>query len=125
MENFNKRELGAAIEEKAAAILEKTGHIIKERNFRAKFGEIDIIAYSPAEKTLVFVEVKAKELSSGIHPFEAVDAKKQRRIILAAREYAALRRVEGCFMRFDVIGVILDGGEIASVEIARDAFQSL
>ena len=125
MENLNKRELGAAIEEKAAALLAKSGYIIKERNFRTKFGEIDIIAHSPAEKLLIFVEVKAKERSSGIHPFEAVDEKKQRRIILAAREYTACRRVEECCMRFDVVGVILERGKIASVEIARDAFQSL
>ena len=50
MENLNKRELGALIEEKIAALLKKEGYIIKERNFRRKFGEIDIVAFDPAEE---------------------------------------------------------------------------
>jgi len=123
MENLNKRELGALIERKTAELLKKEGYIIKERNFRTRFGEIDIVAFDPAGNIIVFVEVKAKELSSGIHPFEAVDETKQRRIIMAAKEYAAMRRIEGCYMRFDVVGVVLDSGKISSVEIARDAFQ--
>ena len=76
MESLNKRETGAVVEGKAALFLEKNGYIIKERNFRGKFGEIDIVASVPGEKLLVFVEVKAKERASGIHPFEAVDEKK-------------------------------------------------
>jgi putative endonuclease len=123
MESFNKRETGAFVEGKAALFLEKKGYVIKERNFRGKFGEIDIVAYIPVEKLLVFVEVKAKERSSGIHPFEAVDEKKQRKIITASKEYMASRRVEDCFIRFDVVGVILDGGEVSSIEVAVDAFQ--
>lgn len=123
MESRNKREIGAIAEGKIASFLEKKGYIIKERNFMGKFGEIDIIAFIPAEKLLVFVEVKAKELSSGIHPFEAVDAKKQRRIITASKEYLASRRIEDCLMRFDVVGVILSGGEVSSIEVSRDAFQ--
>jgi len=123
MESLNKRETGAVVEGKAALFLEKNGYIIKERNFMGKFGEIDIVASVPGEKLLVFVEVKAKERASGIHPFEAVDEKKQRKIITASKEYMASRRIEDCFIRFDVVGVILEGGEVSSIEVATDAFQ--
>jgi len=34
-------------------------HILK-RNFRCKVGEVDIIARDPADKSLLFIEVKAR-----------------------------------------------------------------
>lgn len=52
-----KSELGQFGENLACEYLIDNGYKIIERNFRQKWGEIDIIAKAP-DKTLVFVEVK-------------------------------------------------------------------
>ncbi len=44
-------------EERAAEILKKSGYKILQRNYRSKYGEIDIIAYDRC--VIVFVEVKS------------------------------------------------------------------
>jgi len=44
----------------ATNFLTARGYRIMERNFRCKGGEVDIIARDPADKSLVFIEVKAR-----------------------------------------------------------------
>jgi hypothetical protein len=55
------------------------------RNYRKRFGEIDIIA--EIDNTLVFVEVKTRTSTFSGRPFEAVDCRKQQRMIKAALNY--------------------------------------
>jgi len=52
-----KRSTGSTGEEVVCGYLADKKYRILERNYRTKFGEIDIVAKSP-DKTLVFVEVK-------------------------------------------------------------------
>lgn len=121
---FSKRDKGGFYEDSVAVLLKKNGLKILERNYFAKFGEADIIAEDAAKRTLVFVEVKAKEISRGVHPFEAVDERKQKKIVLAAKEYMMTHNITEYFVRFDVAGVILDGAKILDIEILEDAFQA-
>ena len=58
------QSLGKLGEDIAAKYLEKKGYKIVERNYRKKWGELDIIAVAP-DKTLVLVEVKTV---SGVNP---------------------------------------------------------
>ena len=53
-----RRDLGAFGERLAAAQLEAKGYRIRERNFRTREGEVDIIAEHGS--TLVFVEVRTR-----------------------------------------------------------------
>lgn len=61
--SINTKKLGDIGEDLACGYLGGKGYRILERNFRTRFGEIDIIAKSPL-KTLVFVEVKTIKLST-------------------------------------------------------------
>jgi len=125
MNNFeNKRDKGEFYEEKVAEYLRKKGYNIVEQNYHSHFGEIDIIAEDRAKPLLVFVEVKAREKSKGVHPFEAVDIRKQQTIIRAAQEYMMMHRVEDTYIRFDVVGVIIDDDVIEKIEVIQDAFQA-
>src|SRR3989344_7768817 len=58
-----KSQLGQLGENIACRYLVENGFKIIERNFRQKWGEIDIIAKSP-DKTLVFLEVKTVSIVS-------------------------------------------------------------
>jgi len=90
------RDAGDAGEAFAAACLEAEGFCVVARNFRARQGEIDIVACGPKghrgrgdAEFLVFVEVKARKPDSMVRPEESVDYHKQRRLRAAAEHYLA------------------------------------
>lgn len=112
----NKRKTGAEYEEKAASWLEKQGMRILEKNYRCREGEIDLVAMDGSY--LVFVEVKYRRDQHAGHPAEAVDARKQRKIVRTAMYYCMERKIfqdQPC--RFDVVSVLGN-----STEHIKDAF---
>ncbi|MCD7957901.1 MAG: YraN family protein [Lachnospiraceae bacterium] len=113
---MNKRAVGTRYEDLAAAYLKKLGYRILCHNYRCKAGEIDLVASQ--ESYLVFIEVKYRSDESNGSATEAVDAKKQKRIIRAARWYLMERHLsEETPVRFDVVA--FDGEE---ARVIKDAF---
>ncbi len=77
---------------------------IVDRNYRARGGEIDIIAQEGG--LLAFVEVRCRENEAFGSPEETVDHAKRRRIAAAARAYLAILPPSSWKeARFDVIAV--------------------
>lgn len=112
----NKRATGGRYEQMAAAFLQEKGYQILERNYRDRYGEIDLIARDG--RYLVFVEVKYRASSANGYPEEAVDARKQARIRHAASYYLYSRHYpEDTPCRFDVVAIL--GSE---VRLISDAF---
>ncbi len=87
---------GKWAEDVAAGYLKSNGYKILDRNFRTRFGEIDIIAFK--QGTLIFVEVKYGEGGRF-----RVDRRKMNRIKMAANFY--LKDFEYDEVRLDVIEV--------------------
>lgn len=116
---MNKRKLGDEYELRAVKYLEGKGYRILNRNFRAYYGEIDIVAHDG--KYLVFVEVKYRRSGKYGYSAEAVGKKKQEIIYKVAMYYINLHR-QWCDMpcRFDVIAIDND-----SVEHIENAFGGL
>lgn len=116
-------KFGREGEEAAVAFLKKKGYRILEKNFRAKVGEIDVIAEQDA--TVVFVEVKARANHQYGHPFNAVTPVKQRKIIQVAQSYLAKHRLMENSARFDVVGLTVDADNANSfqIELLENAFQ--
>lgn len=106
---------GAEAEEKACLLLKEQGYMIVARNWRSRYGEIDIVARDGS--TIVFVEVKARSSQGFGGPDAAVDAEKQRRIAATAGQFL---QQTGCELpaRFDVVTF---SGECSSMH--RDAFR--
>ena len=97
--------IGGAAEETAARFLAAQGLAIVARNFRTRFGEIDLIVRDGA--TLVFVEVRLRSSPRFGGGAGSIDQRKRARIVSAARLYLSrLQSEPPC--RFDV--VTLDGG---------------
>lgn len=113
---MNKRATGSKYEEMAAEYLVSKGYTIECRNYRDRYGEIDIIARQNG--VLVFIEVKYRSTSSAGNPLEAVTAHKQRQIRSAALSYMRFKHYnpEAVNIRFDCIGIL--GNEINHVENA-------
>lgn len=90
-------------EDLACAHLERAGIEVLERNYRCRGGEIDIVARDG--ETVVFVEVKERGGSSHGSAVEAVTAEKRRRLVRAARLYAATHALLESPLRFDVVSI--------------------
>ena len=112
----NRRQIGTEEEALAAEFLEGRGYRIVERNFRCRLGEIDLIARDGS--VLVFIEVKYRKTGAYGDPAEAVDARKQARILRTARYYMTRYHIsEDTPCRFDVVAVLG-----SNVRLIRDAF---
>ena len=111
---MNRR--GAAAEALAASFLLARGLVIAHRNYRCRFGEIDLIARDGT--TLVFVEVRQRRSEAFGGAAESITAAKRARLVAAARHYLArFRDVSSC--RFDVV---LIRGDEPRIEWLRNAF---
>jgi putative endonuclease len=107
---------GAAAEALAAGFLARHGLAILERNYRCRGGEIDLVARDGA--TLVFVEVRYRRSGRFGGAAASVDARKQARVLLAARHYLAARGDVPC--RCDVVA--LDALDPGRIEWIKNAF---
>ncbi len=117
--NKGTGELG---EEVATNFLVANSYRILERNFRCKGGEVDIIARAPEDKSLVFIEVKARRgLSYGV-PQLAVTPFKQRQISKAALTWLSKNRLHDTNARFDVIAILLSNDGQHKIEHIVNAF---
>jgi putative endonuclease len=119
-----RHRLGATGERLAAEHLERRGYSVLERNFRTRWGELDIVAFDG--HTLAFCEVKSRRAGgSRGGPFEAVGPGKQLRVRRMAGSWLAERRERprAPVLRFDVIGVTFDAaGRLISLEHLEGAF---
>lgn len=101
---MNKRAAGAAWEQKAAEYLASHGMEIRERNYRNRQGEIDIIGCH--DGYLVFVEVKYRSGREKGSALEAVTTGKQRQVCRVADYYRYTHGLgEGTAVRYDVVAV--------------------
>jgi putative endonuclease len=96
-------ETGIAGEQQACEFLKTKGYTIVDRNFRSRFGEVDIIARLGED--LVFAEVKTRNSRAFGRPSESVGWKKQQRIRKTALYYLMLHPSAEANIRFDVVEV--------------------
>lgn len=117
---MKRKEIGALGEKIATEYLTKLGYRIRERNFRSREGEIDIIAEK--DNFLVFVEVRTKRSSSFGTAEESVTAKKKERLIALAQAYMEGRDGLPPSWRIDVVALELGPkGEISRLELIENA----
>ena len=119
--------LGNLGEDYACEVLESLGYELLERNFRSRFGEIDIIAQK--EQYLCFVEVKTRGEHAMGRPAAAVTRSKQEKILKTSQYYITLHRQEiqrqDLQPRFDCMEVFADAdGEPTAYEFIKNAFSA-
>ena len=113
-----KSVVGQAAEAHAEAFLKTQGLTLVARNWRCRFGEIDLVMQDGA--TLVFVEVRLRSRRDFGGAAASVTPAKQKKLLAAARQYlAALKTLPPC--RFDVVALSGD----AAPEWIRNAFDDV
>src|SRR5262245_48390561 len=121
------RVLGRKGEQLAVRFLERVGLRLVAANFRVPIGrnirgatvnaEIDLVALD--DTTLCFIEVKTRSSSDFARPEEAVNLRKQRQIIRAAKKYRKIFRLNYVNFRYDVISIVLHQKSPPRIEYLR------
>ena len=105
---LNNRLSGTWGEELALRYLRRRGYTLVERNYRTRYGELDLIVRH--HNTLVFVEVKTRRGVGFGDPLEAVTPRKQATIRALAERYLSEREPDLDEVRFDVVGILAGDG---------------
>ena len=113
---MNNRQKGTLGEQQALEYLEKKGYKLVDKNWHySKNAEIDLIVMK--DKTLVFVEVKARSNLNYGHPFEAITKTKMQNIRLAVQGYLSTHgNLKFKNFRIDGIAIIKNPFSIEHLE---------
>jgi len=116
--------LGARGEQAALDLYRRRGFTLVARNWRCSIGEVDLVLRR--RDLLVFCEVKTRSGSRHGGGFEAVDARKRRKLRALAEVFLLTHGAGASSVRFDVASVAVLGGASrggdARVELFEDAF---
>lgn len=105
MTTLTRAELGALGEQLATDHLTELGLRVLTRNWRCRYGELDVIAVDPSTRTVVFVEVKTRTGDGFGGLPQAVTEQKLRRLRRLASWWLATQDGRWAGIRIDVIGV--------------------
>jgi putative endonuclease len=111
---------GALGERAARRHLSRAGLKFLAANVASDHGELDLVFRDG--DCLVFVEVKTRSSEDWVRPAAAVNAAKRRHLSLAALDYLRRLRNPRVKMRFDIVEVLLDAGEVREVRHLPNAF---
>jgi len=107
---IERQRFGLSGEAVAERWLQRHGWRLLQRRFRSGHRDIDLIA--ERDGTVAFVEVKARRNGEFGGPLEAVNWRKRRELARSASVWIDRHGRSGESYRFDVIGVIMDGGRV-------------
>jgi putative endonuclease len=117
MTTLTRAEIGAMGEQLAVDHLKSLGLRVLDRNWRCRYGELDVIAVDDATRTVVFVEVKTRTSDQFGGVAQAVTPAKVRRLRRLAGLWLAGQDGSWAALRIDVIGVRI--GQQRSPEITH------
>ncbi len=103
---ISNKKLGKWGELKASEYLQQNNYKILARNYRNRYGEIDLITRK--KDFIVFVEVKTRRNSNFGQPQVAVNYYKQQKIKKLARYFLLTGNYHQYQLRFDVIAINID-----------------
>lgn len=115
-----RQVLGKDGERVAELYLKNKGYKLVERNYRCSAGELDLIVLD--HRVVVFVEVKTRTGQGYGSPLEAVEFRKQKKMIQAAQYFLSEKGLHQRDARFDVVGISWPGREPV-VEHIENAFE--
>jgi putative endonuclease len=123
---FRSNELPAHLqrgiqgERAARTYLQQAGLKFLTANFRSPRGEIDLIFRD--RDCLVFVEVKTRSSEGWTRPAAAVNGRKRRLLSRCGLDYLKLLKQPEVKLRFDVVEVLLNDGQVREVRHLPNTF---
>ena len=109
-ETWTRAQIGALGEQLAVDYLTSQGLTVLARNWRCRYGELDVIAVDAAAGAVVFVEVKTRTSDRFGGVEQAVTPQKVRRLRRLAGLWLADQDRGWSKVRIDVVGVRIGRG---------------
>lgn len=120
MKTNARKSLGNFGESAAIKFLKDKGCEIIARNYRCRYGEIDIVAKDDYQ--LVFVEVRTKKGRAFGIPEESIALRKQSKMVSAAQTYIQEKGLEASDWRIDVIAIEVDSKDkVQRIDVIQNA----
>ena len=107
-------------EKAAKAQLKRAGLKFLTANFRTERGELDLIFRD--HDCLVFIEVKTRSSEEWARPASAIDKERRQRLTRTALDYLRLLKNPPVKIRFDVVEVLLEDGQVREVRHLPNSF---
>ena len=104
--NIVNKTTGLTGENIASNFLLKKGFSILDKNFKLKFGEIDLVAKKG--NTIHIVEVKTKTSSYKGAPYQQVDYKKLKKLIALSFIYTKYKKLKDLNLSIDIVSIVLN-----------------
>lgn len=118
---MNNKQIGNLGEIYAADYFKKYGYTILAKNYTTKYGEIDLIVRQ--QKMIIFVEVKTRKNDFFGTAGQAVNHKKQQKIIHTAQLYIAQHQNPSISYRFDIIEIYYSFSDRYRLNHIKGAFE--
>ncbi len=116
-----RAQFGRVAEDLALRYLQRQQLTLLARNFRSRFGEIDLIMRE--NHTIIFVEVRARKTSAFMHPLESVNYAKRDKIRKTSQIFMQKNTTLDRFdLRFDVIALTGSTARGMKIEWIKAAF---
>ena len=118
--NNSRTKTGRAGEDLALQYLKKQSLTLVRRNFRSRFGEIDLIMRD--KNTIIFIEVRSRKNNFFLDPIETIDYSKRNKIIKTSQIFMQNTSSSNQFdWRFDVV-TLTGRGHNMKIEWIKAAF---
>jgi putative endonuclease len=114
-ETWSRAEIGAHGEQLAVEHLRSRGLQVLARNWRCRYGELDVIVADREARVVVFVEVKTRTTDRFGGVEEAVTPQKVRRLRRLAGVWLAGQDERWAQVRIDVVGVRIGRGSLPEI----------
>ncbi len=122
---MDRKQIGNIGENIATDYLKKNGYQILARNFKTKWGELDIIAQK--NRVIIFVEVKSlnKNLKSDFQPEDEITFHKARQLQKMTQIYLSNNKIQlDTPHQIDILAIELaENGQVANIRHIENAIE--
>ena len=118
-----RHHLGRTGEDLAAEHFERLGYDVVDRNYRTRYGELDLVCFDG--ETLVFCEVKTRRANRAASPWDNLHSEKRAQVRRMSAAWLAEKpgRPYAQQLRFDAVGVLFDPqGRLVALDHLEGAF---
>lgn len=90
---MNSKNLGTAGEKIAEKYLRSKGYKVLAKNFKRRWGELDLVGSLPGHQEIIFFEVKTILKRESFYPEDEITPKKKRQLLKMAQIYLSARKI--------------------------------
>lgn len=109
-EQASNKELGRWGEDMAARHLQARGIEVLDRNWRSRWGEIDLVCWDAGGRVVFACEVKTRRVGSRVPAIESMSRAKVARLRTLLAQWLSIHEHTAAVVRIDFVAITVDEG---------------